>query len=88
MVMPAILSAVLIIAIIFSITVVIRKRREAEVTGIKSALTSICLYLLAITNLLAYWLNFLGIVSWSISVILLIFGAYFTKYLPASEGRS
>jgi len=84
MLMPTILSVLLIIALIFSISVVITKRRKAGVRGIKTALTSICLYLMAITNLLAYWFNFLGIISWSITIILLILGAYFTKYLSVS----
>jgi len=77
---PIILSIILVIALIFSISVVVRKRKNAGITGIKSVLTSICFYLIAITNLLAYWFDFLGLISWSITVILLILGAYFTKY--------
>ena len=87
MLMPTILSVILIIALIFSISVVITKRRKAGVKGIKTALTSICFYLMAITNLLAYWFNFLGIISWSMTIILLILGAYFTKCLPVSESK-
>lgn len=79
---PIILSIILIIALIFSISVVIQKRKEAGITGIKSALTSICFYLIAVINLLAYWFDFMGILNWSITVILLIIGAYFTKYMP------
>ena len=86
--MATILSVILIIALIFSISVVITKRRKAGVTGIKSALTPICLYLIAIINLLAYWFNFLGIISWSINIILLILAAYFTKYISVSESKS
>ena len=88
MVMATILSVILMIALIFSISVVIKKRRKAGVTGIKSALTPICLYLMAIISLLAYWFNFLGIISWSINIILLILGAYFTKYISVSESKS
>ncbi|WP_237648591.1 hypothetical protein [Sediminibacillus terrae] len=51
----------------------------------KAALTPICFYLIAVTQLLAYWLDFLGIISWTITVLLLIIGAYFTKYLPVKE---
>lgn len=86
--MPLILSAILMIAMVFSISIVITKRKKAGVTGLKSALTSICLYLIAITNLLAYWFNFLGLISWSITMVLLILGAYFTKYIPISEVRT
>src|SRR5699024_7171285 len=83
-----ILSIILIVLYIFSISVVIKKRKKAGVTGIKSALSSICLYLLAVTNLFAYWFNFLGLLSWSITIILLILGAYFTKYIPVSEDEN
>lgn len=80
-----ILSIILVIALIFSITVVVQKRKRDGIKDIKSALTSICFYLIAITNLLAYWFDFIGIVSWTITVILLIFGAYFTKFLSVAE---
>ena len=70
-----ILSIILIITLILSIIVVVKKRKKAGTTGIKSALTSICFFLIAIINLLAYWFNF----------ILLILGAYFTKYMRISE---
>lgn len=40
---------------------------------------------MAITNLLAYWFNSLGIISWSITIILLILDANFTRYIPVSE---
>nr|WP_077212202.1 hypothetical protein [Bacillus dakarensis] len=83
--LPVILSILLVISLIFPIYIVVQKRRTAGVTGIKTALTSICFYLIAITNLLAYWFNFLGLWSWSITVMLLILGAYFTKYMGVSE---
>lgn len=82
---PIMLTIILFIALIFSIFVVINKRKKAGVTGLRTALTSICLYLIAVTNLLAYWFDFLGLLSWSITIILLILGAYFTKYTPVSE---
>ncbi|KAB8135807.1 hypothetical protein F9U64_10640 [Gracilibacillus oryzae] len=83
--MPIILSIILLIALAFSISVVFKKRKKAGITGIKSALTPICLYLIAVTNLLAYWFDFMGLINWTIIVILLILGAYFMKYMPASE---
>ncbi|MBM7716240.1 CHASE2 domain-containing sensor protein [Bacillus thermophilus] len=82
---PIILTIILLSALIFSICIVIKKRKKAGVTGIKSALTSICFYLIAITNVLAYWLDFMGLFSWSITMILLILGAYFTKYMSVSQ---
>ncbi|MFE6167935.1 hypothetical protein ACFVP8_08625 [Viridibacillus arvi] len=82
---PIILSIVLLITLIFSISIMIRKRKNAGITGIKSALTPIFLYLIAITNLFAYWFDFMGLLNWSITVVLLIFGAYFTKFMPISK---
>lgn len=83
--MPVILSVVLVIALILSIVTVIIRRKRAGITGIKSILSSICLYLIAIINLFAYWYDFLGLLSWSLTITLLILGAYFTKYIPVAE---
>lgn len=83
--LPTILSVILIFSLLISILVMIRKRKQAGITGMKTALTSICFYLIAITNLMAYWFHFLGLVSWTITIILLILGAYFTRYLPTPE---
>ena len=76
------LYIILFVAIIIVIPIVIRRRKKAGVTGIKSALTSICFFLIAAINLLAYWLDFMGLLSWAITVVLLIAAAYFTKYFP------
>ncbi|EKE32342.1 hypothetical protein MJ3_02847 [Salimicrobium jeotgali] len=83
-----ILSIIMTAALIVSILITIRKRREEGADGIKSALTSICFYLITVTNLVAYWFDMLGLVSWSLTVILLIAGAYFTKYLPERKERN
>lgn len=82
---PIILTVILLVAIIFSISILIRKRKKAGVTGIKTILTPICMYLIAVTNLLAYWFGFMGVLSWSITIILLILGAYFTKNMPITD---
>ncbi len=83
--LPIFLTILTVIALVFSISMNVKKRRKAGVTGMKAALTPICFYLIAVTQLLAYWLDFLGIISWTITVLLLIIGAYFTKYLPVKE---
>jgi hypothetical protein len=83
--LPIILSIILILVLIFSVTTVVQKRKKAGITGLKTALTPICFYLIGITNLLAYWFNFMGLLNWTISMILLILGAYFTKYMPVTE---
>ncbi|MDM5154935.1 hypothetical protein QUF88_14235 [Bacillus sp. DX1.1] len=83
--MPIILSIILIMSLIISIYFIYNKRKKAGITGLKSALTSICCLLIAILNLLAYWLSFVGILSWLLSISLLLVGAYFTKYIPISK---
>lgn len=80
-----VLSIILGITLIFSIRVVIKKRKESGITGFKTLLTSICFFLIAIINLLAYWFHFMGIINWTITMILLILGAYFTKYMKMLE---
>ncbi|MEH3080045.1 hypothetical protein P3W41_03375 [Bacillus paranthracis] len=51
----------------------------------KSALTSICFFSLAIFNLFAYWFQFGGMLTVLFSIVLLLVGAYFTKYIPISK---
>ena len=86
--MPTILSIILILVLMVSVSVFVKRRKKAGVTGIKSALTSICLYLMAIINLFAYWFDFSGVVTWTITTVLIILGVYFTKYLPVSRSKS
>ncbi|MFG6113687.1 hypothetical protein ACGTN9_00765 [Halobacillus sp. MO56] len=62
----------------------IRKRKRLGITGLKSLLTSISFFMIAIINIFAYWFDFMGIWSWLITIGLLILGAYFTKYMPAA----
>lgn len=83
--LPDILSITLIVVIVVSIPFVIQKRKQAGLTGIKSALTPICLYLMAIVNLFAYWFDLMGLLTWMLGFVLVILGAYFTKYMSASE---
>lgn len=78
-----VLYIISIVVFILVIPVIIKKRKKAGASGIKSALTSICFLLVALINILAYSFNFMGLLTWSISFLLLILAAYFTKYLPA-----
>ncbi|WP_235000411.1 hypothetical protein [Virgibacillus dakarensis] len=66
MMIPIIFTILTVVGLIVSTFVLAQKRKRKGITGIKSALSSICLFLVAITNLLAYWLNFSGIVSWGL----------------------
>lgn len=83
--LDAILSIGVVIVLIISIYYHIKKRKETGVTGIKSSLSPICFSLIAITNLFAYWFHFRGIISWGLTIVFLILGAYFTKYLLPPE---
>ncbi|AIF42846.1 hypothetical protein [Virgibacillus sp. SK37] len=85
--MPIILSVILVIALLISFNYLIHKRKKNGITGWKTLLTPISFYLIAITNLLAYWFNFMGIVNWTLTVIFLMLGAYFTKYMPVAAER-
>ncbi|MGP4077642.1 hypothetical protein [Halobacillus sp. K22] len=75
-VLSIIMTGMLIGSVIFTI----RKRKKLGYTGFKSALTPICLYLIPVTQLFAYWLDILGLISWGVTMGILLFGAYFTKY--------
>jgi len=83
-----ILSVILIFSLVSSVLVVIKKRKKAGVTGIRNALTSICFLLIGVTALFAYWFDFMGLLSWFILFVLLILGAYFTKFMPVSDDES
>lgn len=74
------------LTMICSATIVMKKRKNAGITGKKSMITLTCLYPMAITHLLAYWFGIMmGIISWSISTVLLFIGAYFMKDLPQRQ---
>ncbi len=83
-----ILYIILIVAFIIVIPIIIKKRKKAGASGMKSALTSICFLLMVLINILAYWFNFMGLLTWSVSFLLFILAAYFTKYLPVPENKS
>lgn len=68
-------------ALLVSPYIIHKKRKKEGVTGFKSLLTSACFFLIAIINILAYWFDVLGAISWLSTIILLFVGAYFTKYL-------
>ena len=61
------------------------KKKKSGIKGLKSALTSICFFSLAILNMFAYWFHFGGAFTWLFSIVLLLVGAYFTKYIPISK---
>jgi CHASE2 domain-containing sensor protein len=79
---PIYLTVLLVVALGAAAAYVYKKRKAAGITGIKSVLTSICFFLISVVNLLAYWFDFLGIISWGLTLLLVLAGAYFTKYLP------
>jgi hypothetical protein len=78
---PILLTILLVASMLISIPIVIKKRKEAGITGLKSAITSICFFLIAFVNLVSYWIGWLGIFNWMINIVLLLSGAYFSRYL-------
>jgi len=85
--MPFIITIILIIAFIISISFLVQKRKKTGITGIKTAFTPICFYLIAVINHLAYLFDLMGLLSWTISIILLFLSAYFMKYMPAAKNE-
>ncbi|MED1557482.1 hypothetical protein [Bacillus paramycoides] len=83
--LEAMLPIVLIFSLVASMYIIYQKRKKAGIKGLKSAVTSICCFLIAILNLFAYWLHFGGVFTWIFSIVLLLVGAYFTKYIPLSK---
>ncbi|MFG6118729.1 hypothetical protein [Thalassobacillus sp. B23F22_16] len=72
-------------ALMVSTILVLRKRKQLGITGIKSMLTPISFFLIAIINVFAYWFVFLRVWSWLLAIGLLMAGAYFTKYMPVTS---
>ncbi|MGH2316332.1 hypothetical protein ACRC6Q_01125 [Planococcus sp. SE5232] len=82
---PTIATVFLLIAIGFAVNKIIKKRKESSAADLKSLGTSICFFLIAIVNLLAYWFDIIGIISMSLTILLLITGAYFSRYLQTDH---
>ncbi|KWU55013.1 hypothetical protein AWW70_25750 [Bacillus mycoides] len=83
--LQAILPIILVFFLVASMYITYQKRKKAGIKGLKSSLTSICFFSIAILNLFAYWFHFGGIFTWLFSIVLLLVGAYFTKYIPISK---
>lgn len=80
---PTIATLIVLFILLLLVKKISRKRKQAQITDPKSLGTSICFLLIAMVNLFAYWFNFIGIVSMSLTMLLLVIGAYFTRYLQA-----
>ncbi|MDE7554194.1 hypothetical protein [Bacillus tropicus] len=83
--LKVILPFVLIFFLVIAMYMAYQKKKKSGVKGLKSALTSICFFSLAILNMFAYWFHFGGAFTWLFSIVLLLVGAYFTKYIPISK---
>jgi len=83
----AILTIILMVALFLSIAYLLTKRKEKGITGFKTALTPLCFYLIAIINVIAIWINTLGLIVWDIKHRLIIFGILFLKIFPRSKAR-
>ncbi|WP_082233127.1 hypothetical protein [Halobacillus massiliensis] len=83
-----VLTVVIIAGLIISNIITFKKRKKLGITGWRSLLTSICFSLIAIVQIIAYYSGFLGLISWMITMILLLLAAYFTKFLPKRESEA
>lgn len=80
--MEILLTIITVIVLFISITYVAKKRKETGITDLKTALTPICFYLIAIINLIAIWTDSFGLLVWTFNILLLFLAAYFTKFFP------
>lgn len=83
--MNNLLFGIFILAMMISVYILKSRRKKENITGFKTLLTSLCFYSIAILNMLAYKFHFLGLVTFTASIILLFLAAYFMKYLPRKE---
>lgn len=79
---PILVNVTLLVSLLFSIYKFLIRRKKAGITGFRSALPSICFFLIASINLAAGVFNLLGVISWTLTILLLLLGLYFTKHLP------
>lgn len=84
---PTITTLIVLFILGLSINKIIVKSKAAQITNLKSLGTSICFLSIAVINLLAYWFDILGIFSMAMTVLLLVAGAYFTRYLETEDTK-
>lgn len=84
---PTIATVLLLVVIGFAVNKIFVKMKGTPSTDPKSLVTSICFLLIGAVNLASYWFGFLGVVSMSLTVALLITGAYFARYLQTDNTR-
>ncbi|MED4285099.1 hypothetical protein P4679_24575 [Priestia megaterium] len=86
------MNVLLFILIVASIALffrklVIERKRNNGVIPVKTILTSTCMLLFSINCFLSIVLQYIGVMSWAINLVLLLLAAYFTKYLPESKKK-
>jgi len=80
--MDILLLVIFLCTMLLSIFMLMKKRKKENITGIKTLLTSLCFYGIATLNMAAYLFNFLGLLTFLVTIILLFLAAYFKRYLP------
>lgn len=76
-----------VLVMLFSIGMLIYKRKKEDTIGWKTLLTPICFYSIAVLNMLAYVFDFFGLLVIIVTLLLLFLAAYFMKHLPRKEGQ-
>jgi hypothetical protein len=72
---------------VITFSVAVRKRKRAGISGLKSTIPSIALFLIVLIHIIAYWFQFFGFFSLTITVGLIIVAAYFTTYIPSKKAK-
>ncbi|MGB7998547.1 MAG: hypothetical protein WCF60_00385 [Anaerobacillus sp.] len=82
-----IVTIVFLVVFLIGIYLQISRRKRAGMTGFKSAISPICFMMSAALNPLGYWFGFIGVYSLLGSMLFLLLGAYFVKYMHVPRER-
>ncbi|GEN47075.1 hypothetical protein [Alkalibacillus haloalkaliphilus] len=72
---------VLLLIMLFSIFVIYKKTQSVGVYSFKALITPTLLIMIGVLNTIALWNDAFGLISWMLTFVLLLFAAYFTKFL-------
>lgn len=81
---PIIFTLITIAALAFAIRKIRLEKKRTANRDPKSWVTASCCLLIGFLNITAYWFGFLGVVSMTGTVALLLTAAYFARYMQNS----
>ncbi len=80
-------TILIIIVLAIAINKIITEKKKSATQNLKGLVTSICFLLISVINLAGYWLGVLGIITMTLTVVLLITGAYFVRYMDTDNRK-